>query len=77
MILRCVVEHVKAQNWTAIVPDTPQKNIDAAARLLRNNADLAPALRLRIATLESQLSDLKENNQVTINFNQLSEEARQ
>ena len=45
--------------------DLPPTEIDAAAAALRTNPALAPALRLKIATLETQLADLKENNEVT------------
>lgn len=48
--------------------DLPPAEIDAAAQALRENAALAPALRLRIATLETQLADLHENNEVTAFF---------
>ena len=42
-------------------PDLPQKSIDAAASALRDNVAIVPALRLRIATIETELADLKDD----------------
>ena len=53
----------------------PTETVVSAARILRGNPELAPALRLRIATIETQLSDLRENNHVTAFFDGLLESA--
>jgi hypothetical protein len=52
--------------------DLPQSEIDVAALALKENAALAPALRLRIATLETQLADLKESREIRELFEDLS-----
>lgn len=40
-------------------PELPTATIDVAAAALRNNTAIVPALRLRIATLETELADIR------------------
>lgn len=43
----------------------PPEKIEAAERALKANLEFLPSLRLRIANLETELTDLKENSEVT------------
>lgn len=55
--------------------DLSAQDIQAAATALKDNPDIAPALRLRISTLETELADLNERNRMTLFFESLKTRA--
>lgn len=56
--------------------DLPADEIEAAAQALMTNPEFAPTLRLRLATLETELADLRENSEVTRFFDSLRKDGR-
>ena len=56
--------------------DLSAEKIEATAQALIANPEFAPTLRLRLATLETELADLKENNEVTRFFEGLRKDGR-
>ncbi len=51
--------------------ELPPNEIDAAVQALITDPEFAPALRLRIANLKTELADLKEDNEVTQLFGRI------